>query len=221
MNDSSSDRDAKLRRMGGPFLPMLVASLRGPSKPRRWLLWFIALLIAPYFPELIVRFTSTLAAAKGCAPADVSPCALGPFYAGGIISAALTVAVWRAMAFAFGGVIVWLFACLIMMSHMWRSLLLRLFGAFLLISVSALLPYLAPMMSIDDLRHAKCQPNEGGVGVCLLYGTDMGTTPHEAVTAGWLVLIGLPAAGLVFLLYAVAAIVIAIRSRMRGTPGTT
>jgi hypothetical protein len=195
-------------------MPALVAGLAGdPAKPRRWWLWFILLLFVPYIPELIVRLTAAIAAAKGCAPADATPCALGPLDAGILISAALTLAVWRALGFAFGGVLLWLFACLVVMSRMWHGLFLRLSGAFVLTSVSALLPYLAPLMSIDDLRHAGCQPNEGGVGICMLYGTNVGDAPHLAVTAGWLVLIGLPAAGLVFVVYAVTAIVLAIRTR--------
>ncbi len=184
-----------------------------PANPRRWWLWFIVLFVAPFIPELLIRLIAALAQAKGCSAADTSPCALGPLDAGFLIAVMLTLGVWRALGFAFGGVLVWLFACLVAMSHMWRGLFLRLFGAFILTSVASLLPYLAPMMAMDDLRHAGCQPNEGGVGICMLFGTSLGDAPHLAVTAGWLVLIGLPAAGLAFLVYAVIAIVLAIRAR--------
>ena len=75
------------------------------------------------------------------------------------------------------------------------------------------------MLAIANLVNDNCQPNEGGVGACVMFGGYVGNTEHspvhDAVAMGWLALFGAPLALGIFVIYAIIAIVIGVRSGKR------
>jgi hypothetical protein len=74
------------------------------------------------------------------------------------------------------------------------------------------------MLSIAHLENPNCHPNEGGVGPCLIYGGNVGSVAHDAVTLGWLVFAGAPIALGAYVIYVIVAIFIRLVSRRRGAP---
>ena len=140
--------------------------------------------------------------ANGFAPAPQSvvaaparACAIGPLPSvSTIIRLALEAGLLVGVSFGSGVVVVWLALCYVAITRGWTDLLSQLTLAFLVSLIFSFVPYFGPMMSIGHLDNPHCQPNEGGVGPCMMYGGDVGSIVHENVVLGWHVFIGAPVA---------------------------
>jgi hypothetical protein len=126
-------------------------------------------------------------AAKGFAPAPGpvfgtpgKACAIGSSVSS-IIRFALEAGSVIGVTFGSGLVVVWLALCYVAVTLGWARLLSRLTLGFLVSLIFAIIPYLGPMMSIAHLENPRCQPNDAGVGPCIMYGGDVGSIVHYNV----------------------------------------
>jgi hypothetical protein len=96
----------------------------------------------------------------------------------------------------------------------WSRTRSRLLLGFAVALVFAVLPYFGPLLAIGNLVSDSCQPNEGGVGSCVMFGGYVGPA-HDAVRAGWLILAGAPIALGAFIIYAIITIIFRTLSAKR------
>jgi len=165
----------------------------------RWLYRaaLLLLLIAAFAPEIVIRATVAIARLKGCELDQENPCLIGPVPVSDIIGwtlqlsarfviAALHSSRWWLVHAVIAG---WLIACYVVLIRGWASLLSRLGIGFVVMVISAVLPYFGPMLAIANLSGENCQPNEGGVGACIVFGGYVGdpcaSPVHDAVLLGW------------------------------------
>lgn len=125
---------------------------------------------------------------KGSVP---KACAIGPLPPiSNIIRLALEAGFFVGDSFGYGVVIIWLALCYISISRGWARFLSRLTLAFIVSLIFAFLPYFGPTMSILHLINPYCQPNEGGVGSCVMYGGDVGSIVHDNFVLGLHIFVG-------------------------------
>ena len=165
----------------------------------RWLYRaaLLLLLIAAFAPEIVIRATVAIARLKGCELDQENPCLIGTVPVSDIIGwtlqlsarfviAALHSSRWWLVHAVIAG---WLIACYVVLIRGWASLLSRLGIGFVVMVISAVLPYFGPMLAIANLSGETCQPNEGGVGACIVFGGYVGdpcaSPVHDAVLLGW------------------------------------
>ena len=179
---------------------------------RVWRFALIVLVVIPFLPELAVLATSALASIAGCHVGDKAACAVGPLSPSVMIATALNAG--NFVSIGFGVAALWLALCFVAISFGWAAMPCRLLLAAAVAIFFALLPYIAPALAIGALANPDCHPNEGGVGPCVTYGSDLDGAAHDAVAAIWLLALGAPIAFGSFAIYAIALIVIrALASR--------
>jgi hypothetical protein len=157
----------------------------------------LLLLIAAFAPEIVIRATVALARLKGCEPDQKDACLIGTLpvsdvigwglqLSAGFVIAALRSTRWWLVYAVIAG---WLIACYAVLIRGWASLLSRLGIGFVVMVISAVLPYFGPMLAIANLSGENCRPNEGGVGACIVFGGYVGdpcaSPVHDAVLMGW------------------------------------
>jgi hypothetical protein len=134
--------------------------------------------------------------------APVKVCAIGPLPpVSSIIRFALNAGFLVGDSFGSGVVIIWLTLCYIAISRGWAGFLSRLLVALVVSLIFAIVPYLGPMMSIEHLENPGCQPNEDGVGPCIIYGGEVGSIVNRNIKLGWKILTGGTAAFAALALY--------------------
>jgi hypothetical protein len=145
--------------------------------------------------------------AKGFTPAPGSAfgasnkaCAIGPLVSS-VIRLALTAGYFVGVTFGSGAVAAWLAVCYVSISRGWTRLLSRLAIAFFVSLIFSFAPYFGPMLSILRLENPYCEPNEGGVGGCAIYGRAIGSIVNSSVVMGWYVFVGAPVALGAFAIY--------------------
>jgi hypothetical protein len=142
-------------------------------------------------------------------------CAIGPFPVSSTIRLALEAGFLVGVSFGSGAVVIWLALCYVSITRGWTDLLSRLTLAFLVSLIFSFVPYFGPMMSIASLDNPLCQPNEGGVGPCVMYGGDVGRIVHDNVYLGWQLFTGGPVALGAFALYLLFLFIASYASRRR------
>jgi hypothetical protein len=173
-----------------------------------WRLALLLLVLLPFLPELAIYAATALAKMKGCAVDQKLACLIGPISVSGTIVWALETGLLRGASFSVGIAAAWLGLCYIVVSLGWAHMSSRLLLAFVVTVIFALLPYFGPMLALAHLVNPNCQPNEGGVGPCVIYGGHIGDAAHHAVTEPWLIFIGGPIAFGSFLVYVLVALVV-------------
>jgi hypothetical protein len=167
----------------------------------------LALVVLPFIPEVLILATSAYAAVVGCQIASEIACAVGPPSASDVIRAALQAAYFIGRKFADGNVVVaWLVLCFLLIVFGWVRLSSRLLLGLAVSLIFAFLPYFGPMLSIGPLENPACNPNEGAVGRCKIYGGNVDSAAHDAVRLGWKIFDGAPFALGTFLIFAIIAI---------------
>ncbi|AWM03858.1 hypothetical protein [Bradyrhizobium amphicarpaeae] len=172
------------------------------------------LVVVPFLPELVILLTSLFAGLLGCRPGSDAGCSIGPS-AAEIIRHALDAGYLVGSRFGDGLAVLWLASCYWLITLGWPRLWSRLLLAFAIGLVCAFVPYFGPMLSISHLVNPKCEPNEGGVGDCIVFGGDVGGAAHQVVGLGWRILEGAPLAIGMFAVYAIVAVVADVRGRRR------
>jgi len=184
------------------------------SRHRLWRLALLMLVLVPFLPEIAIYLVTILAYMKGCQVTDTAVCFLGEVRVSGIISALLVGAVFVARCMGeYGIAVVWLALCYVAILLGWPRLSSRLLLGFVIL-VFALLPYVGPLLSISHLVSDVCQPNEGGVGPCIMFGGNVGAPAHDTVNPK-LAMLGVLIAVSTFLIYLIVAIVLRLRSGRR------
>lgn len=186
----------------------------GNSYRPRWRAGLLVLVVLPLLPELVILLTSLFAGLSGCRPASDAGCSVGPS-AAEIIRHALDAGYQVGSSFGDGLAVVWLAACYGLITLGWPRLWPRLLLAFVISLACAFVPYFGPMLSISHLVNPRCEPNEGGVGDCFVFGGDVGGAAHQVVGLGWRIIEGAPIAIGMFALYALVAVVADLRGRGR------
>ena len=144
------------------------------------------------------------------------PCTIGPLV-GSIIRFALTAGLFVGVSFGFGVVAIWLILSFISITRGWTGLLSRLLLGLFVSLIFAFIPYFGPMLSIGHLINPRCQPNEGGVGPCIMYGGDVGGVVHDTADMWSSVFIGAPLAFAAFGFYVLILLIAGVASRRRAT----
>lgn len=194
------------------------------SHRRFWRSAFLLLVALPFLPELLIGVTAVLAKMMGCQPDQDKECLIGLLSASDVIAFALRVGAGLIVAATSNGVFwfvafcivvtTWLILCYIALTLGWARTPIRLVLGVAVALVFAVMPYFGPMLAIANLVNDKCQPNEGAIGACLMFGGYVGAA-HQAVQVGWLILAGAPIALAAFVIYAIFAIVVRVGSAKR------
>jgi hypothetical protein len=139
-------------------------------------------------------------------------CFLGEMRVSDILSTILTGAVFVAHSMGeYGIAVVWIALCYLAILFGWPRLSSRLLLGFVIFLVFGLLPYVGPLLSIFHLVSDTCQPNEGGVGPCMMFGYNVGAPAHDTVNPK-LATLGVLIAVSTFLVYLIVAIILRLRS---------
>jgi hypothetical protein len=215
------------------------------SSRRFWRIALVVLVVLPLLPEIVVLGASAIADLSGCrvdAPPSTAidtagglnggsevpldpwiiikgftgkACAIGP-PVGSIIRFALNAGFFVGASFGSGFVVIWLVLCYFSITRAWTGFSSRLTLALLVCLIFAVVPYFGPMMSVGHLENPRCQPNEAGVGPCVVYGGEVGSIVHDNVVLGWQVLTGGPVAFGAFVFYMLFLLfALALRKRTR------
>jgi hypothetical protein len=145
------------------------------SRSHLWRTALVALVVLPALPEILILATSLIAQLHGCSADDKTACVIGPFpSASSIIHVLLRAGFVVGAGFLSGLAPLWLALCYVAITRGWSNLFSRLALGFMVTLIFAFVPYLGPMDSIGQLLGPHCQPNEGGVGSCRLYGENIG-----------------------------------------------
>ena len=178
-----------------------------PENPRRtlWRAVLILLLIVPAIPAIFVFIVSIYGDIAGC---DVSAgaCVIGGRSLGDVAKSALDAAAAFSTLFVVLGA-VWFAFCLFPIHRSFADAGSRLVAAFLVAGWSVLGAIIMGLIALASIA-PHCSFNEGGVGSCRIYGV-VTQSGHAIGTALWGIIIGMPAAALIFIVY---AIFIAIRA---------
>jgi hypothetical protein len=165
------------------------------SRRRLWRIVLLVLVVLPLIPEIVTLTVSVVAELSGCQVGDETVCAIGPLWSvSHFIRLALNAGFRVGVDFSSGLAVVWLALCYVSITRGWTGLSSRLILAFSVSLLLALVPYLGPMISIGHLENPNCQPNEGGVGPCVIFGGNVGSIVHKNVYLAWQVFKGAPLA---------------------------
>ena len=174
----------------------------------RWRLVLLLLVLLPFLPEFVVIAVAAVAKSGGCLVNDNWVCLIAGALVSNIIAGALKVGVLVGTAMGdYLSVLVWLALCYLAIVLGWARFASRLLLGFVVTLIFAVLPYIGPLLSIAGLVNPKCQPNEGGVGRCIIFGGEVGAVAHDTVRPQ-LLMIGLLVAFAIFVMYVVAIIVL-------------
>jgi hypothetical protein len=203
-----------------------------PSRRHWWRLALLVLVTIPFLPEIAITAIALLARALGCEPDQQATCVLGPLRISDIITLSLQAGTsvpvaglrisykWLVLLYAL--IVVWLGVCYWVITKGWARVASRLFLSFAIALLFAVLPFFGPMFAIAPLLHEKCQPNEGNVGACTLFGGSVGnqndSPAHDAISIGWLSPVGMLLTLGVFFIYAIFVIAADIRRKRRIPP---
>lgn len=192
---------------------MATADASPAASPRRnlWRIALVLLLLVPAIPALFLFIISLYGKIAGCDPAGAA-CIIGGRSLGDVAKRALDAAAGFASFFVFlGGV--WLALCLYPIHRSFAGAGGRLLAALVAAGWSVLGAIIAGLAALANLA-PHCSFNEGGVGTCRIFGIAT-TSGHQIGTALWGVMIGVPLAGLVFLVYAVIVTIVANKTKQK------
>jgi hypothetical protein len=181
----------------------------------------LLLLIVPLLPEIVIFVTVAFAHLGGCQLSQKDPCLIGSLAPTDVISFALQVCAgfviaavgssyfWLALFYA--AIAAWLVACHVFVVRGWRQTSLRLLLGFAVTLIFVFLPYYGPNLAVSILDNANCRPNEGGIGVCMVFGGYVGapdhSPAHDAITIGRLAPYGALMALAIFVVFAIAVVI--------------
>ncbi len=176
-------------------------------KPRRlkWRLVLLLLLLVPAIPATFLLVVSIYGKIAGCDPSGAA-CVIGGRPLGETAKRALDAAAAFASFFVFLGGL-WFAFALIFVHRSFEGAGGRLLAALFAAGWSVLGAIIMGFVALANVA-PHCSFNEGGVGSCRIFGV-ITTSGHHIGTAIWGVMIGVPLAGLVFLVYAVIVTIIA------------
>jgi hypothetical protein len=188
-------------------------NIRSSHPLHRYRSWFLFLAVIPFFPEIVILVTATVAVLMGwdrkgsCTFASEPVTKIIDFSlevsASGILALVEARLVWLLLFYLC--ISAWLSLCLVLASRGWSSTLGRLLVGFCAAVAFAFLPYFGPWLSIASFLNENCRPNEGYVGACVMFGGYVGNA-HDTINIGWLALYGVPLASAIFCVYAMVTV---------------
>jgi len=176
-------------------------------KPRylRWRLVLLILLLIPAIPSIYILILSIYGDIAGCKVA-AGECIVGGRSLGEVARRALDAAAAFSTLFVVLGA-VWFALCLFPIHRSFANAGSRLVAAFFVAGWSVIGPIIMGLIALASIA-PHCSFNEGGVGSCRIFGVAT-QSGHAIGTALWGIMIGMPTAALVFIVY---AIFVAIRA---------
>lgn len=192
---------------------MSIADTPPTPRPRRnlWRVLLLLLLLIPAIPSLYLLILNAQGSAAGCNPAG-SLCVIGGRSLGEVAKRTLDAAAGLASFFVFLGA--FLFAASLVPIHKGFAgagsrILVALFTGFWSVLGAIIMGFVA-LANIAP----HCSFNEGGVGTCRIFGVAT-QSGHHIGTAIWGVMIGVPLAALVFLIYAIVVTIAANNTKQK------
>jgi hypothetical protein len=183
-----------------------------------WKLALLLLVVFPFLSEIAIYAVAGLARINGCVVDQKEVCFVAGAKVSDVISRLLTAGLWVAGGFVgFGLAALWLVMCYLLIARGWAGLIVRFSLVLSVTLIFALLPYLAPGLAIAPLINAHCQPNEGGVGPCVIFGGDV-SGAHQTIVLPWLLFAGVPIALGTAVIYAIVVTVIRARRARPARP---
>lgn len=192
---------------------MTIAETPPAAAPRRnfWRLVLLLLLIVPAIPSIFLLIVSFYGKAAGCDPAG-AVCVIGGRSLGDVAKRSLDAAAGFAAFFVFLGGF-WFALALLPIHRAFAGAGARLLAALFTAGWSVIGAIVMGFVALVNIA-SHCSFNEGGVGTCRIF--DVGTTSgHHIGTAIWGVMIGVPLAGLIFLVYAVIVTIVANKTKQK------
>lgn len=183
------------------------AALTLDGRRRGWRLVFWLAFLLPLVPSLTIFFIGEIATARGCMLAPLDPCQVGPVSLGFASLQAVRLAAGVGTVVGFGVPLI-LGLAYVGLELGFRHLASRLALALLACLLVSFVPVIGPALAMEGLVHPGCQPNEGGVGECMLFGVSLGGEANTLVVMGWFFIIAGPLAFLTFLAYLIIALVL-------------
>ena len=183
-----------------------------PLKLRlRWRIILFTLLLIPAIPSIFILIISIYGGFAGCDVA-AGACVIGDRSLGDIAKRALdTAAAFATLFVLLGGF--WFAFALIFIHRSFSTAGSRLLAALFTAGWSVLGPIIFGLVALASIA-PHCSFNEGGVGSCRIFGVAT-QSGHAIGTAFWGVMIGIPFAGLIFLVYAVIVTIIANKTKQK------
>lgn len=184
------------------------------TDPRRnlWRAILLLLVTIPALPGIFLFIISLYGKVAGCDVTSAAPCIVGGSSLGAVAKQTLDIAAGFAVFFVFlGGV--WLLISLYPIHKSFRNTGARLTAALFIGCWSIAGGIIAGLIGLSSLA-PHCSFNEGGVGTCRLFGVDT-QSGHQIGTAIWGVMLGLPSIALIWLVYAVVAVIVSNRNKPR------
>jgi hypothetical protein len=192
---------------------------------RRYRYLLLAAVIIPFLPEIVIVVTAAVAELTGWDQKGLSTFASAPVTktidlaldvaASGILALVEAHLSWLVLYYLC--VSLWLFFCLVLVSLGWSSTLARLLIGFSVATAFAFLPYFGPWLAIAGWLNEHCRPNEGHVGLCVMFGGYVWNA-HDTISIGWLALYGIPLAWAIFGIYAAFITFLGIYGRRSRSP---
>lgn len=192
---------------------MSVLDAMPSPKPRRlrWRIILFILLLIPAIPSLFLLIVSIYGKIAGCDPAGAA-CIIGSRSLGDTAKRALDAAAGFASFFVFLGGL-WFAFALIFVHRSFEGAGSRLLAALFTAGWSVIGAIIMGFVALANIA-PHCSFNEGGVGTCRIFGVAT-QSGHHIGTAIWGVMIGVPFAGLVFIVYAVIVTIAANKTRQK------
>lgn len=192
---------------------MSVLDALPPPKPRRWRsrILLLVLMVIPTIPAIFLLIVWIYGKIAGCDPAG-GACIIGVRSLGDVAKRSLDAAAAFASFFVFLGGL-WFAFALIFVHRSFAGAGSRLLAALFTAGWSVLGPIVAGLFALAALA-PHCSFNEGGVGTCRIFGVAT-QSGHHIGTALWGVMIGVPLAGLIFLVYAVVVTIVANKTKQK------
>jgi hypothetical protein len=161
------------------------ASTPDPRTGRRlWRRIFWIAVLLPLLPGAVIALIALAAGLLGCMASPMEACGpLGPLF-----RLAVPWAEWTGFLMLYGVVFVVGIACLAL-HRITDRMAVRLLGGLAVAFLLGTMPILGPTLAMGGLVHPGCQPNEGGVGPCVMFGEDIGSSVHNLATLPWLLMI--------------------------------
>lgn len=181
------------------------------AAPRRtlWRIALFVLLFIPAIPSIYLIVLSLQGKAAGC-DVTAGACIVGGVSLGETAKRALDLAAGFSSFFAFLGGL-WFALCLYPIHRSFAGPGSRLASAIFVAGWCVIGATVSGFIALSQIA-PHCSFNEGGVGTCRIFGVAT-QSGHHIGTAIWGIMIGMPIAALVFLVYVIFVAIIANRSK--------
>jgi hypothetical protein len=183
---------------------------------RRWRRRLWLFIVLPLLPTIALWLIGEVAEAQGCTPGQATACLVGPLSLGEAFAVAVEAARLVGEAMLVGG-LAWLVLCFVAVHRGRETLRGRILFALLVALLLGYLPFVGPVLAIEDLVYPGCVVSESGIGACRMFGVAIGPEIHGLAVMAWANILASAVAFCAWAVYAVVALILGIRARRHAT----